>query len=204
MIARILPMLIAASAMADGVRPGVIKKEDLKEYPTLTGQRKRIVDEALELAAQDTWLKYTFGSSDPADGGLDCSGAVYYIFQQAGLEPPRTSADQFDWVKDSGALTGVSTSVKEVGSKVFATLKPGDLLFWSGTYEAKDGRKLPVSHVQIFLGHEKSNGNPVMAGSSDGRTYRGTKRAGYGVFDFKLPRAESKGIFLGYGLPPGK
>ena len=41
----------------------------------------------------------------------------------------------------------------------------------------------------------------VMAGASEGRTYRDTKRAGYGVFDFKLPRAGSKGVFLGYGLP---
>ena len=195
-------MLAIASAMAEeGVRPGVIAKEDLKEYPSLTGQRKQIVDEALELAAKDTWLKYMFGSADPENGGLDCSGSVYYILQEAGIQPPRSSAAQYQWVKKTGALIEVPSSTTTLDSAAFAKLTPGDLLFWSGTYEPKDGREVPVSHVQIFLGHEKSTGKPVMAGASDGRTYRGTKRAGYGVFDFKLPRAESKGVFLGYGLP---
>ena len=198
-----LAPLTAADMTVEEVRPGVIATEDLKEYPALTGQRKWIVDEALALAAKETWLKYTFGSADPASGGLDCSGSVYYILQQAGIQPPRSSAAQFSWVKKSGALTEVPSSTTTMDSAVFTKLQPGDLLFWSGTYEPKDGREVPVSHVQIFLGHEKSTGKPVMAGASDGRTYRDTKRAGYGVFDFKLPRPGSKGVFLGYGPPPG-
>ncbi|WP_367870689.1 C40 family peptidase [Luteolibacter sp. Populi] len=195
-------LLTPVLASAEGVRPGVIAAQDLKEYATLSGPRKRIVEEALELAAKDTWLKYTFGSADPESGGLDCSGSVYYIFQQAGIEPPRTSAGQFTWVKDAGTLTEVPAVTPSLEMPEFENLKPGDLLFWSGTYEPKDGREVAVSHVQIYLGHEKSTGKPVMAGASDGRTYRDTKRAGYGIFDFKLPRAGSKGVFLGYGLPP--
>lgn len=202
MTVRIISLLLAASAMGEeGLRPGVIAPEDLKEYSSLSGPRKRIVDEALELAAKDTWLKYTFGSADPENGGLDCSGSVYYVLQEAGFEPPRSSAAQFTWVRDAKALTEVPSSGITLESGVFAKLTPGDLLFWSGTYEPKDGREVAVSHVQIYLGHEKTTGKPVMAGASDGRTYRGIKREGYGVFDFKLPRAESKGIFLGYGLP---
>lgn len=199
----LLAPLMAADVTVEEVRPGVIATEDLKEYSALTGQRKRIVDEALALGAKETWLKYTFGSADPASGGLDCSGSVYYILQQAGIQPPRSSAAQFSWVKKAGALTEVPSSTTTMDSAVFAKLQPGDLLFWSGTYELKDDREVPVSHVQIFLGHEKSTGKPVMAGASEGRTYRDTKRAGYGVFDFKLPRPESKGVFLGYGPPPG-
>jgi len=205
MTLKIFSVLFIASAMADeGARPGILTGTDLKEYPDLTGVRKRIVDESLELAARDEWLKYIFGSADPENGGLDCSGSVYYVFQEAGLEPPRTSAAQFLWVKEAKALTEVPAGTTSLDSSVFSKLKPGDLLFWSGTYEPKDGREVPVSHVQIFLGHEKSTGKPVMAGASDGRTYRDTKRLGYGVFDFKLPRAGSKGVFLGYGLPAGK
>ncbi len=203
MIARIFLSLMLAGGLAaeEAVRPGALAKDDLKEYAELTGQRKRIVDEALELAARETWLKYTFGSADPASGGLDCSGSVYYVFREAGLNPPRTSAVQFTWVKEAGALTEVRGTAATLDSAVFDKLRPGDLLFWSGTYEPKDGRKVPVSHVQIFLGHEKKTGKPVMAGASDGRTYRGTKRLGYGVFDFRLPRPGSKGTFLGFGLP---
>lgn len=201
MIARILSLTLAGGLAAEeAVRPGILAKEDLREYAELTGPRKRIVDEALELAARDTWLKYIFGSADPANGGLDCSGSVYYVFREAGLNPPRTSAAQYSWVKKADALWEVPASAT-LESAVFEKLKPGDLLFWSGTYEPKDGREVPVSHVQIFLGHEKATGKPVMAGASDGRTYRGTKRLGYGVFDFRLPRPGSKGVFLGFGLP---
>lgn len=194
-------LLPLAGAEMEEVRPGVIGKDELKEYESLTGLRKRIVDEALELAARETWIKYQFGSADPDSGGLDCSGSVYYILQESGIQPPRSSGAQFAWVKKSGALTEVSPATTTLDAEAFSKLQPGDLLFWSGTYEPKDGREVPVSHVQIFLGHEKATGRPVMAGASEGRTYRDMKRAGYGVFDFKLPRAESKGVFLGYGLP---
>lgn len=205
MTTRIISLLLVTGALAEeGVRPGVIEAADLKEYASLTGQRKRIVDESLKLAAKDTWLKYVFGSADPGSGGLDCSGSVYYVFQEAGIQPPRSSAAQYLWVKKAGALIEVPSDTTTLDSAVFDKLQPGDLLFWSGTYEPKDGREIPVSHVQIYLGHEKATGKPVMAGASDGRTYRGTRRAGYGVFDFKLPRPESKGVFLGFGLPDAR
>jgi peptidoglycan DL-endopeptidase CwlO len=195
-------LLLPLAAAAEGVRPGAIKAAELKEYESLAGPRKMIVDAALALAARETWLKYTFGSADPESGGLDCSGSVYYILQEAGIDPPRSSAGQFTWVKDAGALTEIPAGSNSIlKSAAFAKLQPGDLLFWSGTYEPRDGREVAVSHVQIYLGREKATGQPVMAGASDGRTYRGTRRTGYGVFDFKLPSAQSKGVFLGYGLP---
>ena len=195
-----LPVLATESQLA---RPGVLAAAELKEYASLEGLRKRIVDEALDLGAKESWLKYQFGSADPDSGGLDCSGSVYYILQRVGIDPPRSSAAQFTWVKDAGALTAVEATVTSTGDAAFDNLRPGDLLFWSGTYEPTDGRTVPVSHVQIFLGHEKATGEPVMVGASDGRTYRGTKREGYGVFDFKLPKAGSKARFLGFGLPIG-
>ena len=185
------------------LRPGSLRPAELEEYASLDGLRKRIVDEALDLAAEESWLKYQFASADPENGGLDCSGAVYYILQRAGVDPPRSSAAQFTWVQDSGALTEVPAAAGSTGDSAFEDLRPGDLLFWSGTYEPTDGREVPVSHVQIFLGHEKATGDPVMIGASDGRTYRGTKREGYGVYDFKLPKPGSKARFLGYGLPLG-
>jgi cell wall-associated NlpC family hydrolase len=199
----ILTALPVVATENELVRPGVLATADLEEYPSLDGLRKRIVDEALDLAAEESWLKYQYGSADPDSGGLDCSGSVYYILQRVGIDPPRSSAAQFTWTKEEGALTDVAATVTSTGDAAFKDLRPGDLLFWSGTYEPTDGRTVPVSHVQIFLGHEKATGEPVMVGASDGRTYRGTKREGYGVFDFKLPKAGSKARFLGYGLPSG-
>ena len=196
-----LAVILPVAAAEDLVRPGSLQPSDLEEYASLEGLRKRIVDEALDLGAEESWLKYQFGSADPDSGGLDCSGSVYYIFQRVGIDPPRSSAAQFAWVKEAGALTDVPATVTSTSDAAFKDLRPGDLLFWSGTYEPTDGRTVPVSHVQIFLGHEKTTGEPVMIGASDGRTYRGTKREGYGVFDFKLPKSGSKAKFLGYGLP---
>lgn len=202
MLARLLPLFLVPSALAgEGIRPGVITKDALVEYESLKGTRKKIIDEALALAAREKWFKYQFGGEDPAEGGFDCSGSVYFILRRAGLEPPRTSAGQFTWVKSGGALTAIPESTTSLEAGSFDDLKPGDLLFWAGTYEPKDGREVPVSHVQIYLGREKIDGKPVMIGASDGRSYRGEKRNGYGVFDFKLPRADSKATFLGFGLP---
>lgn len=192
---------LSATAAEPSARPGQLTSAELKEYAALDGTRRKIVDEALALAASETWLRYRFGSSMPESGGLDCSGAVYFVLRQAGVQPPRSSAAQFLWVKNRGALKEVPAAISSTGDDALDALQPGDLLFWSGTYEPTAGSEVSASHVQIFLGHEKATGAPVMAGASEGRTYRGTKREGYGVFDFKLPNAGSKAKFLGYGLP---
>ena len=82
-------------------------------------------------------------------------------------------------------------------------LQPGDLLFWGGTYAPGDDRKVNITHVALYLGHEKSDGRAVMINATDGRSYRGVKANGYGVYDFQLPRAGSRAVFMGYGTPPG-
>ena len=66
-------------------------------------------------------------------------------------------------------------------------LKPGDLMFWTGTYDIN--RDPPITHSMIYLGREKSTGRRVMVGASDGRVYRDQSRFGVSVFDFKLSRA---------------
>ncbi len=55
----------------------------------------------------------------------------------------------------------------------------------------------------MYLGKEKKDGRLVMIGSSDGRSYRGQRQCGYGVFDFRLPAQGSKTQFAGFGPPPG-
>ncbi|MEO6054159.1 MAG: peptidoglycan endopeptidase, partial [Chthoniobacterales bacterium] len=85
----------------------------------------------------------------------------------------------------------------------WAELRPGALLFWTGTYNTGN-RNPPVSHVMIYLGRRKSDGRPVMFGASDGRSYDGKARWGVGVFDFSLPAVPGgKARFIGYGDVPG-
>ena len=87
-------------------------------------------------------------------------------------------------------------------------LKPGDLLFWSGTYSSE--RDPPITHVMIYLGREKKTGARVMVGASDGRTYQSQQRFGVSVFEFKMPQTENSEAyegrerprFIGYGHIP--
>jgi hypothetical protein len=103
------------------------------------------------------------------------------------------------WAEKAGTLR--AANVKELEDRTLFDLKPGDLLFWEGTYEVQ--RNPPISHTMIYLGREKKTGTRVMVGASDGRTYAGVSRNGVSVFDFRLPRTESTAKFVGYARVPG-
>jgi cell wall-associated NlpC family hydrolase len=152
------------------------------------------------LALTERNLTYRYGSSDPNSGGMDCSGTIYYLLKQSGIkEPPRDSSGLYLWAEKTGTLRSVN--VKDLEDRALADLKPGDLLFWEGTYEVQ--RDPPISHTMIYLGRERKTGLRVMVGASDGRTYGGVSRNGVSVFDFRLPRAESTAKFVGYARVPG-
>lgn len=184
-------------------RPALIATSQLAEFDTLPDDRKKLIEGAIAVERDSPWLPYCFGGSDPKDGGFDCSGAMYFVMQKAGLEPPRSSAEQFLWLKESDRLTEVTPDVKTLDHPLMKNLRPGDLLFWGGTYAPADGRKVNITHVALFLGHEKKDHRTVMINATDGRSYRGNKANGYGVYDFQLPREGSRAIFMGYGTPPG-
>ena len=184
-------------------KPALITTESLREFETLPEDRKKLIAGAIAVARDSGWLPYRFGGSSPKDGGFDCSGAMYFVMTQAGLDPPRTSAAQFIWLREKGRMTEVPTEIASPDDPILKKLRPGDLLFWGGTYAAVDDRKINVTHVALFLGHEKKDGNAVMINATDGRSYRGNKANGYGVYDFRLPRNDSRSVFMGYGPPPG-
>jgi len=169
--------------------------EGFNDYPSPV---KDLLEKALALTRQN--LGYRFGSSDPALKGMDCSGTIFYLLREVGIKDvPRSSDEIYKWALKEGDLQPVNAPSLE--SRSFTSLRPGDLLFWTGTYSA--GGKNTVTHVMIFLGHAKSDGQPLMVGSSDGRTYRGKKCFGVSVFDFRLPKEESKSRFVGYARVPG-
>lgn len=196
------PGQVAEVKVAYG-RPALIAVAQLKEFETLPADRKKLIERAIAVAKDSPWLPYLFGGSDPKDGGFDCSGAMYFVMQLAGLAPPRTSAEQFLWLKDNDRLIEVPAEAVALDHLALKKLQPGDLLFWGGTYTPADGRQVNITHVALYLGHEKSDGRAVMINATDGRSYRGIKANGYGVYDFQLPREGSKAAFMGYGTPPG-
>lgn len=183
-------------------RPPVIQPEDLNEFSALPEERKKLIVAALSVAEKNKWLRYKFGGSSPESKGFDCSGAMSFVLKSLNYKVPRTSSDQFLWLKKSKALTNVDPKVKSLQDPIFNTLRPGDLVFWSGTYDPIDGRRTKITHVAMYLGTEKKDGRAVMISSSKGRSYRGEARDGYGVFDFKLPRPTSKAKLVGFGTPP--
>jgi peptidoglycan DL-endopeptidase CwlO len=136
---------------------------------------------------------------------MDCSGFIYYVLRENGVKDvPRDASGQYVWVRKAGTFRSVLS--RDLDSFEFNELKPGDLLFWTGTYDVE--KDPPVTHTMIYLGENKETGKPVMLGASDGRSFEGKRMSGVSVFDFKTAskKATSSGNhprFVGYGRIPG-
>jgi cell wall-associated NlpC family hydrolase len=181
-------------------RPAQITSVDLADFPSLPDDRRKLIEGALAVTRDGIWLPYLAGGADPAAGGFDCSGAMYFVMRLAGLDPPRSSPGQMAWLKENGRLHEVPADAVDLKHPSLAALRPGDLLFWAQVESPGVSR---VHHVAMYLGTEKKDGRPVMINSTDGRSYRGQKANGYGVFDFRVSKPESPSKLVGYGTPPG-
>ena len=190
------PELVVEPESKNG-RPAMIATSDLDGFADLPEDRKRLIDAAIALVRDSPWLPYTARGSSPSDGGFDCSGAMYFVMRKVDLDPPRTSAAQFQWVKTKGRLREMKADAND------QLPLPGDLLFWGRKASTETGGEFQITHVAMFLGKEKKDGRPVMINSTDGRSYRGVKANGYGVYDFRLPKPGAAISFMGYGTPPG-
>ena len=106
-----------------------------------------VAAEAARVAESLQGQPYRWGGEDP--GGFDCSGLVFYAYEQAGVRVPRTSRQQYEAVRPL----------------YIHQLAPGDLVFFT-----MPGKFL--SHVGIYLGdqrfvHALNPQNPVMISSLD-------------------------------------
>lgn len=86
-------------------------------------------DRAVSIARRYLGVPYKWGGTDP-DKGLDCSGLTQLVFDQVGVDLPRTSQAQ-------------AKSGREIASVDDA--RPGDLVFFDS----------PVHHVGIYIGDGK-------------------------------------------------
>lgn len=162
-----------------------------QQYPFAV---KRLIQQAQWLSKQR--LGYRFGSAHPRYRGMDCSGTIYYLLHNAGVyDVPRSSEEMYRWVSRQGKLHVVRG--RRFNYFEFAHLRPGDLLFWTGTYRTH--RR--ITHVMMYLGKDR-NGNHLMFGSTDGITYQGKLMKGVGTFYFILPMRYSSGRFVGYSCIP--
>ncbi len=179
-----------------------IEAGQLADFAAQPPAVQQLISAALALTKLN--LTYTYGSSDPASGGMDCSGTIYHLLRSQGFKDvPRDSSSQYIWARQRGQFFAVVST--EADGFEFKDLQPGDLMFWTGTYQT--GRAVPISHVMLYLGREKAGGKHVMFGSSDGRSYNGIQRWGVSVFDFKMPKMDpvkpDKHVdFVGYARIP--
>lgn len=97
--------------------------------PTANGQA--VNKKTVEVANSLVGTPYLYGGNTPE--GLDCSGLIYYAFNQGGLKIGRESSE--------GYFYGNTTQVKNPIE--------GDLVFFQNTY--KDG----ISHMGIYIGNNK-------------------------------------------------
>lgn len=98
--------------------------------------------------------RYIWGSSDPSNGGFDCSGFIQYIFGLSGYSITRTTYTQYKEIKDKGNL-------KTDPSQLVA----GDLVFFNG-----------CDHVGIYVGgdqfiHSSCSRGPVCVSLSGYLSY---------------------------------
>jgi len=177
-------------------KPETISSWSLQHYSANPPPVKKLLNFALTLAGKN--LGYRYGSADPKHGGMDCSGTVYYLLTSLGIKNvPRPSHLIYKWVKEKGHFHAVNTL--DLNSAQFAKMRPGDILFWNGTYRVQHNPN--ITHVMLYLGKNKA-GQPLMIGASNGRSYNKRKIYGVSVFNFDLPHASSKSKFLGYSCIP--
>jgi cell wall-associated NlpC family hydrolase len=181
-----------------------ISPNEIKGFENYPSDVRKLISTALELTTRN--LDYKYGSADPANGGMDCSGFVFYVLTQNGVsDVPRDSSQQYVWLRKAGTFRAVNSRHEDTFE--LDELVAGDLLFWTGTYSIE--RDPPITHAMIYLGREKGTNQRIMVGASDGRPYKGESRYGVSVFDFKIPRpgktdeGRMSPSFIGYGHIPG-
>jgi cell wall-associated NlpC family hydrolase len=180
-----------------------ISSAEIVGYDNYSADVRKILDLGLSLTTQN--LTYKYNSADPARGGMDCSGFIYYVLTKSGMKDvPRDARDQYIWARKAGKFQAVLSQRDDTFE--LDALKPGDLLFWAHTY-ATD-RDPDITHTMIYLGREKGTKQRIMVGSSDGRSYKGQQRFGVSVFDFKVARVKANKngepgpTFVGYASIP--
>jgi cell wall-associated NlpC family hydrolase len=101
------------------------------------GSSSAIPARAAELARSRIGAPYVSNAAGP--DAFDCSGLVFWVYSQLGLQVPRSAPDQFAWAAPVGQ----------------SELEPGDIVFFENTYPSTNR----ITHVGIYVG----GGGVVMA-----------------------------------------
>ena len=117
------PLLTAAQNAYKKVAPGLLGNHVDPGQFIIPGGAAGV---AIQDAEKYLGVKYVYGGTTPS--GFDCSGLMQYVWRAAGVNLPRTAAEQ-----------------QQIGTLVSGedNLKPGDLVFFGS----------PAYHVGMYMGN---------------------------------------------------
>lgn len=108
------------------VNPSPTKPPEPAKPPVDAAQAEKVV----AIATSMLGVPYLWGGSTPA--GFDCSGFIYYVYQQAGIPIQRTNSKGMD-----------------ARSYYLDAPQVGDLVFFANTYTSG------ISHLGIYIGNNQ-------------------------------------------------
>jgi hypothetical protein len=121
----LLPLIVPITLVLTGCAGDMdIKPEPVKPRPVA---KKSINAPVVDYALQFQGVPYRYGSASPQEG-FDCSGFVKYVYEQNGVQLPRTVKEM------ANVLTPVPNS----------NIHSGDLLFFNTSGDS-------ISHVGIYM-----------------------------------------------------
>jgi len=152
-----LLVVVAALALAAGCRSRPPERAVVPPAPPPVA----VGDTLAQAALAQLGTPYRYGGSTPA--GFDCSGLVLHVHERAGIDVPRTAAQQFRAARP--------VDVTE--------LAPGDLVFFRT-------QRRGVDHVGVYVGqgrfvHAPRSARPVSLEELDDAYYM-ARFAGAGRF----------------------
>ena len=114
----------------------------IKQYLVVADYNSESVQTVVETAKSLIGTPYLWGGTTTS--GFDCSGFTMYCYKQAGINLPHSAQGQYDKTKHF---------------KDISKAQPGDLVFYTGTYQTSN----KITHVEIYVGDGKTigAGDPV-------------------------------------------
>jgi cell wall-associated NlpC family hydrolase len=104
-------------------------------------------DDIIWFAKQQLGTPYKYASANPKNGGLDCSGFLYYVFTHFNIKVPRSSKDYMSY--------GTTINKKDA--------QKGDVVVFTGT----DATQRIGGHVGLVL--ENNDGDLTFIHGSSGK-----------------------------------
>ena len=93
-------------------RTRTLSPEAITGFENYPPKVQQLLNSALELTTRN--LDYKYGSADPDNGGMDCSGFVYFVLKQNGVDDvPRDSSEQYIWLRRAGKFEPVVSRKEE-------------------------------------------------------------------------------------------